>query len=75
MDGAIRLIEQQEGIVAGMLAIAIEENERTVSYRKQYHCVSAVVPGSKWQTECNAQTLSSFDAYRPEMVFPKRKAS
>ena len=70
MDGAIRLIERQQGVVAGLLAIAIEKNERTQEYRKKYHCVSAVVPGSKWQTECNAQTLSSFDEYKPEMVFP-----
>lgn len=70
MDGAIRLIERQKGVVAGLVAIAIEENERTKSYREAYPCVSAVVPGSRWQTECNAQTLSSFDTYKPEMAFP-----
>ena len=70
MDGAIRLIERQNGVVAGLVAIAIEDNERTKSYREAYPCVSAVVPGSRWQTECNAQTLSSFDTYKPEMAFP-----
>ena len=70
MDGAIRLVERQDGVVAGMVAIAIEENERTAGYRAAYPCVSAVVPGSRWQTECNAQTLSSFASYRPEMAFP-----
>ncbi len=71
MDGAVRLVERQGGVVTGMVAIAIEENERTNSYRDQYHCVSAVVPGSHWQTECNAQNLSSFANYRPEAAFPK----
>jgi len=73
MDGAIQLVERQKGIVAGLLAIAIEDNERTAEYRKQHHCVSAVVPGSKWQAECNQQTLSSFADYKPEMVFPTIK--
>mgnify|MGYP002628234922 CR=1 FL=1 len=65
MDGAVRLVERQKGIVAGMVAIAIEENERTNGYRAAFPCVSAVVPGSRWQEECNAQTLSSFAQYRP----------
>lgn len=71
MDGAIRLVERQKGVVAGLVAIAIEENARTNAYRKAYPCVSAVVPGSRWQTECNAQTLSSFDSYQPERAFPR----
>ena len=71
MDGAIRLVERQGGVVAGLLAIAIEENERTNGYRQTYPCISAVVPGSRWQSECNAQTLSSFDSYKPELAFPR----
>ncbi len=70
MDGAIRLVERQGGVIAGMLAIAIEENERTNGYRAAFPCVSAVVQGSRWQAECNAQRLSSFDSYRPELAFP-----
>ena len=70
MDGAIRLVERQGGVVAGLVAIAIEENERTNGYRKEYPCISAVVQGSRWQTECNAQTLSSFSSYVPEKAFP-----
>ena len=73
MDGAIRLVERQQGIVAGLLAIAVEENTRTNGYRDSYPCVSAVVPGSRWQVECNAQTLSSFDTYQPNMAFPPVK--
>jgi adenine phosphoribosyltransferase len=70
MDGAIRLVERQGGVVAGMVAIAIEENERTQGYRETIPCISAVMPGSRWQTECNAQTLSSFKTYAPERAFP-----
>ena len=70
MDGAIRLVERQGGVVAGLLAIAIEENERTNGYRMAYPCISAVVPGSRWQEECNAQNLSSFGSYNPEIAFP-----
>ncbi len=73
MDGSIRLVERQEGIVAGMVAVAIEENERTNEYRATYPCVSAVVQGSRWQTECNNQTLSSFKSYKPEAAFPQTK--
>lgn len=71
MDGAVRLVERQNGIVAGMVAIAIEDNARTQSYRAAMPCISAVVPGSKWQAECNRQTLSSFAAYTPDIAFPQ----
>jgi len=71
MDGAIRLVERQKGIVAGLVAIAIEENARTLAFRQAYPCVSAVVPGSRWQRECNAQRLTSFDTYAPETAFPR----
>ena len=70
MDGAIRLVERQGGVVAGLVAIAIEENDATAAYRARYPCATGVQPGSRWQTECNAQTLSSFAAYRPELAFP-----
>ncbi|MFK7746579.1 MAG: phosphoribosyltransferase family protein [Roseobacter sp.] len=71
MDGAVRLVEQQQGVVAGMVAIAIEDNARTQEYRSKYPCVSAVVPGSGWQTECNRQSLTSFASYDPAQVFPR----
>ena len=71
MDGAIRLVERQDGRVAGMVAIAIEENPRTKAYRETFPCISAVIPGSRWQAECNAQRLSSFDTYTPEMALPR----
>ncbi|WP_395661253.1 phosphoribosyltransferase family protein [Aestuariivirga sp.] len=70
MDGAIRLVERQGGEVVGLAAVAIEENEVTNSYRQKYRCVSGVVKGSQWQAECNAQKLSSFESYTPEIVFP-----
>lgn len=70
MAGAIDLVERQQGVVAGLLAIAIEENDATNKYRSVYPCVSAVVPGSRWQTECNAQYLSSFATYDATRTFP-----
>ena len=72
MEGAIALVEQQGGEVAGIVAIAIEETERANALCARFPAVSAVVRGSRWQTECNAQTLSSFADYRPEMAFPKQ---
>lgn len=73
MTGAIELVKRQGGIVTGIAAIAIEENEATDTLRRDYHCVSGVVQGSPWQTQCNAQTLESFKTYRPEMAFPQRR--
>jgi len=70
MDGAMRLVERQGGLVAGILAIAVEDNERTAHYRRSYPVISAVMPGSFWQTECNAQRLSSFASYQPERTYP-----
>lgn len=75
MDGAIRLVERQGGIVVGIAAVAIEENDVTAAYRRNYRCAAGVVPGSHWQKECNAQRLSSFDAYRPEYAFPRLRSS
>lgn len=73
MDGAIRLVERQGGIVTGIAAVAIEENPVTDGYRKTYRCASGVVQGSRWQAECNAQKLSSFASYKPELAFPMKR--
>ncbi|MGR3501635.1 phosphoribosyltransferase family protein [Pseudaestuariivita sp.] len=73
MDGAIQLVGQQEGEVAGLVAIAVENTPRVLELRARYPVISAVVPGSRWQKECDAQRLSSFDIYRPEDVFPRRR--
>jgi len=70
MRGAIKLVEQQDGRVAGLVAIVIEENAQTAAHRAQYKCISAILPGTEWQKQANAQYLESFKAYRPEMAFP-----
>ena len=70
MEGAIELVHRQKGEVAGLVAIAIEQTERARALTAQYPGFSAVVPGSKWQVECDRQTLSSFDTYKPEHAFP-----
>lgn len=71
MDGAIRLVERQGGIVAGIATIAMEDNDRTAGYRETYPVVTAVQPGTNLQEQCNRQTLDSFADYEPEMAFPK----
>ncbi|MGI9407923.1 MAG: phosphoribosyltransferase family protein [Hyphomicrobiaceae bacterium] len=72
MDGAIRLVERQGGTIAGIVAIVIEENERTLAYRETYKCVSAIVPGTEWQRQANAKYLESFKSYDPKMAFPQK---
>ena len=71
MDGAIRLVKRQEGIVAGLVAIAMESNAKTDEYREYFPCITAVRPNTELQTQCNRQSLDSFKAYKPEMAFPK----
>lgn len=71
MHGAVQLVEQQSGIVAGMVAIVMEENDVTNGYRERYHCVTAIRPGTEWQRQANAQYLESFKTYDPKNAFPK----
>ena len=73
MDGAIRLVQQQGGKVAGLVAIAMEDNEKTASYRKKFPCITAVLPDTDLQQQCNRQNLDSFADYDPSMAFPKIK--
>jgi len=71
MDGAIRLVERQGGKVVGLVAIAMEDNSKTASYRQKFPCVTAVLPDSDLQQQCNRQILDSFASYDPSMAFPK----
>jgi len=73
MHGAMQLVEQQKGKVAGIVSIVIEECERTNEYRKKYKCISAIQPGTEWQKQANAQYLESFKTYNPEAAFPNAK--
>ena len=70
MKGAAELVERQDGLVAGIVAIAIEETAGANALRQQFPAFSAIQPGTRWQTECNAQTLSSFADYLPSHAFP-----
>ena len=71
MDGAIRLVKRQEGIVAGLVAIAMERNDKTDEYRECFPCITAVRPNTELQTQCDRQSLDSFKAYKHKMAFPK----
>ena len=46
MDGAIRLVERQGGVVAGLASIGIEENEVTLGYRAKFPCITAILPAA-----------------------------
>lgn len=70
MEGAIELVERQNGVVAGLVAIAMEETDRANRLRARFPVVTAIQPGTRWQEECNAQTLSSFARYNPARAFP-----
>jgi adenine phosphoribosyltransferase len=70
MDGAIRLVERQGGVIAGLATIGIEENELTHSYRSRFTCATAILPGTRWQAEANAKRFSSFDTYAADRTFP-----
>jgi adenine phosphoribosyltransferase len=70
MEAAIALVERQQGIVAGIVTIAMENCAATDAFSTRFPVVTAVVPGSRWQTECNTQTLTSFQTYAPARTFP-----
>ena len=73
MDGAIRLVKRQSGIIVGLVAIAMEDNEQTAAYREQFRCVTAVKPFTELQKQCNDQYLNSFEKYTADMAFPKNR--
>jgi adenine phosphoribosyltransferase len=75
MAGAMRLVERQGGKVVGLVAIAMEDNEQTASYRQKFLCVTAVKPESNIQQQCNRQCLDSFKQYSPDLAFPKVNSS
>ncbi len=69
MAGAIKLIKQQKGLIAGIAAIVIEENKITEQYRSIYKCVSAILPKTEWQRQANSQYFESFRNYSPDLAF------
>ena len=70
MGAAIELIERQGGVIAGIATVAIEENAQTNALRKTYFCVSSVLPGSDYQSQCNQKHMAFFDDFNWECVFP-----
>ncbi|MEM8729353.1 MAG: phosphoribosyltransferase family protein [Pseudomonadota bacterium] len=72
MEGAIDLVLRQNGRIAGLVAIAMEDTPRALALRQSHPVVTAIRPDTPWQAECNAQTLSSFETYDPTQVFPAR---
>ena len=70
MGAAIELIERQGGLIAGIATVAIEENAQTNALRKAYFCVSSVLSGSDYQTQCNQKHMAFFDDFDWECIFP-----
>ncbi len=70
MGAAIELIERQGGVIAGIATVAIEENAQTNALRKTYFCVSSVLSGSDYQSQCNQKHMVFFDDFDWECVFP-----
>ena len=70
MTSGIQLVERQHGVVAGIAAVCIEDNDVTRELYQRYKMVSCVVPGSEIQAQCNQQTLDSFSTFKPEHTFP-----
>ena len=70
MGAAIDLIERQEGVIAGIATVAIEENAQTNALRQDYFCVSSVLSGSDYQTQCNQKRMAFFDDFDWESIFP-----
>ncbi len=71
MEGAIDLVTRQKGEVAGLVAIAAENTERASKLRATYPVITAILPDTPWQSECDGQNLTSFANYDPAQVFPK----
>lgn len=70
MTAGIELVERQEGVVAGIAAVCIEDNDATKAMYAKYKMASCVVQGSAIQAQCNAQTLESFKDFQLEHCFP-----
>ncbi|TPJ38557.1 phosphoribosyltransferase family protein [Mesorhizobium sp. B2-6-5] len=71
MRGAIKLVECQGGIVAGIATVCIEESPANLRFRENYTCATAVLPDTELQRQCNAKRLSSFDGFNWEDILPE----
>lgn len=70
MTAGIQLVERQQGIVAGIAAVCIEENPATDAMKARYTTSSCVLPGTVAQEQCNNQMIESFKTFKPEDYFP-----
>jgi adenine phosphoribosyltransferase len=68
MRAAINLIERQEGVVVGVVALCIEDGpsekkrENARWLRGRYPCVTLIQPASDEQQQCNAHMLVSWQS-------------
>ena len=71
MDAAIRLVERQGGIVAGIATVCIEETVGGAVLHDRYRCSTAVIPGTVEQEQCNRKTMDHFADFDPASYFPE----
>ncbi|XP_066298633.1 adenine phosphoribosyltransferase-like [Branchiostoma lanceolatum] len=64
MAAAVELVERQQGIVAGIACVCIEESEGGKRLMEKYKCVSCVA-SREIQDQVNAHNLESCKAYKP----------
>lgn len=57
VEAAIKLVERQQGVVAGVAAICIEEGKGADVLRSRYKWATAVLPGTLIQRQCNAHSF------------------
>jgi len=62
MSAAIKLVESQGGVVAGITAVAMERDTRK-KLRENFVCATAVLPDTVFQEYVDAQTLPSFENF------------
>ena len=66
-----KIADFRAGLGDAPLALASGVTPQNAARHGRDHlCVSAVLPGTSWQDECDRQRLESFEGYRAESAFP-----
>lgn len=68
MSGILELVKRQNGIVAGIATLCIEE--KNAHLRSQYKCATAVLPRTNFQDQCNRHQLDHFQGYDWNSIVP-----
>lgn len=69
MNGILELVRRQDGVVAGIATLCIEE--KNAHLRNEYKCATAVLPGTDIQEQCNRHQLDHFQDYDWNAIVPQ----